>query len=133
MVLFIPTLESEPKEALTNQIKEIITKNAGSVGKQEDIGKKKLAYDIKGNSEGIYFLQYFDTEDKSIVLDELDRFCRYNESILRHIIVKPTKVKISKRKIKREKLSAKRKLKEEAKPVVQQEAPAQEESPKVAE
>jgi len=46
----------------------------------------KLAYPIDGHRKGLHFLTYFSAESKQI--HEIDRLVKFNESILRHMIVK---------------------------------------------
>lgn len=73
-------------------IKDIITKftdminNEGKVESVEEIGKKKLAYDIKKCSEGYYTL--FNFEAKPEFIAELERVYRITDGILKFIVVR---------------------------------------------
>ncbi|MFN0052249.1 MAG: 30S ribosomal protein S6 [Planctomycetales bacterium] len=46
----------------------------------------KLSYAIEGNRKGMHFLVYFSMD--SLKLVELDRLVKFNESILRHMVIK---------------------------------------------
>ena len=46
----------------------------------------KLAYDIDGHRKGLHFLVYFSMD--STKLFEIDRLVKFNESILRHMVIK---------------------------------------------
>ncbi len=46
----------------------------------------KLAYPINGHRKGLHFLVYFSMESRQ--LHELDRLVKFNESILRHMVIK---------------------------------------------
>jgi small subunit ribosomal protein S6 len=46
----------------------------------------KLSYAIDGHRKGMHFLTYFTAESRQI--HEIDRLVKFNESILRHMIVK---------------------------------------------
>jgi small subunit ribosomal protein S6 len=46
----------------------------------------KLAYAINGHRKGLHFLVYFSMD--SLHLVELERLVKFNESILRHLIIK---------------------------------------------
>jgi small subunit ribosomal protein S6 len=46
----------------------------------------KLAYPIKGCRKGLHFLVYFSLDTQK--LTEIDRLVKFNESILRHLVIK---------------------------------------------
>jgi small subunit ribosomal protein S6 len=46
----------------------------------------KLAYAIDGNRKGLHFLVYFSMD--SLHLTEVDRLVKFNETILRHMVIK---------------------------------------------
>src|SRR4029077_14882382 len=46
----------------------------------------KLSYSIDGHRKGLHFLVYFSMD--SLHLIELERLAKFNESILRHMIIK---------------------------------------------
>ena len=50
------------------------------------MGKRNLAYEIKGCSQGYYVIFKFWSDSKNI--DELDRLCRINEDILKFLTLK---------------------------------------------
>jgi small subunit ribosomal protein S6 len=81
-----PQLEEEKRGEIVKKIEEIIKAGAGELLKNEDLGKKKLAYPIKKAVEGLYSLLYFKSEISC--LKEIERFCRLNENVLRHFILK---------------------------------------------
>lgn len=45
----------------------------------------KLAYPINGNRKGLHFLVYFTLDSKQVA--EIDRLVKFNESILRHLVI----------------------------------------------
>lgn len=81
-----PTLTDEERVAKIEFFKEVITKNGGEIKATDDWGMRELAYRIKKNSRGYYFVIYFETEPKNIL--ELERNYRINEDVIRHIVVK---------------------------------------------
>ncbi|MBS0261375.1 MAG: 30S ribosomal protein S6 [Planctomycetes bacterium] len=46
----------------------------------------KLSYEIKGHRKGLHYLVYFSMDSRS--LTELERLSKFNESILRHMVIK---------------------------------------------
>ena len=66
--------------------KNLINNIGGKVNETENLGIKKLAYDIKGNSEGLYMLIKF--EGESGIITELERNYRIDEDVLKFITVR---------------------------------------------
>ena len=52
----------------------------------ENIGKKKLAYEIKKNTEGIYLVIHFQAESECIY--ELERFYRINDNVIKFMVIR---------------------------------------------
>ena len=46
----------------------------------------KLSYPVNGHRKGLHFLVYFSMDSRQ--LHELDRLVKFNESILRHMVIK---------------------------------------------
>ena len=76
--------QEEYKKSLKNITEKI--KNIIDIEKIEEIGKKKLAYEVKKNTEGWYVVIYFKAINQNIL--ELERFYRINEDIIKFITVK---------------------------------------------
>lgn len=87
-IFVIDTKLKEVEKALVG-VEEIIVKNGGKVEKKESWGKKNLAYEVKGEKEGAYFMINFRAQPKTI--RELEKSYRMNEAILRHLILCRTK------------------------------------------
>lgn len=73
-------------------IKDLIQKfsdlinNDGKVESVEELGKKKLAYEIKKNTEGFYVLINFEANPDSI--KELERIYRITDEVIKFIVVR---------------------------------------------
>ena len=84
-----PDLEKETIEELIGKVKAVI-ETAGTVGKVDEWGKRKLAYDIdKKYQEGYYVVVEFNAENS--VLDALDHLYKITESFIRNIIINKEK------------------------------------------
>ena len=59
-----PDLGEEQVGAITNRYKQLIETNGGNVEKIDVWERRKLAYRIKGKSEGIYVVMHFTGEPK---------------------------------------------------------------------
>lgn len=86
MFIVKPTLQEEEIKAKIDFFKDIITKNEGVIETCLDMGMRNLAYEIKKNQRGYYFVIYFQANPSLIA--ELERNYRINEDILRFLIVK---------------------------------------------
>ncbi len=88
-IMFIvrPTLGEDEVKKVVNDFKTIITKNDGKVAKEENMGQRELAYEIKNFKSGYYFVFEVEAEtDKAI--KEFDRLALINNDIVRHLITK---------------------------------------------
>jgi len=87
--VFYPNLEEEVRNGEIEKLKGIITSYNGTLEKVDEWGQRRLAYEIKKTKEGYYTLMNFTADSETI--KELDRVCRINEKMLRHMIVKDEK------------------------------------------
>lgn len=86
MFIVKPTLVEEEIKAKIEFFKDVIVKNGGNIETCLDMGMRNLAYQIKKNHRGYYFVIYFKAEPTLIA--ELERLYKINEDILRFIIIK---------------------------------------------
>lgn len=68
-------------ERITNYIKE-----NGKIVKEDDIGARKLAYEIKKQKEGYYYLVEF--KASTSVIDELQRIYRITDAVLKFMTIR---------------------------------------------
>ena len=79
-----PTLEEAAATAVADKFKSLVEANGTNV-EVEDWGKRRLAYPIEDQNEGIYTLVRF--ESKPEFPAELDRIYKITDGIMRSIIV----------------------------------------------
>ncbi|HIY54355.1 MAG TPA: 30S ribosomal protein S6 [Candidatus Agathobaculum merdavium] len=79
-----PTLEEAAATAVADKFKSLIEENGTNV-EVEDWGKRRLAYPIEDQNEGIYTLVRF--ESKPEFPAELDRIYKITDGIMRSLIV----------------------------------------------
>ena len=80
-----PSSNEEVRAGVSARIDVAIAGQGGTVDSVEDWGKRKLAYEIDGLSEGDYILINFHADSTQI--QELDRVLRINDAVKRHMIV----------------------------------------------
>jgi small subunit ribosomal protein S6 len=71
MVILRPDADEESRAALIERAKEIITNEQGTIGKIDEWGKRRFAYEIDHMTDGYYYVMYFQAETKT--LDEVTR------------------------------------------------------------
>ncbi len=79
-------IEDEAREAVLNNVKDMITKLGATEIKVEDAGRKKLAYDIQKMSEGYYYFIQFDAETS--VPAQIEAKVRIMENVLRFLCIR---------------------------------------------
>jgi small subunit ribosomal protein S6 len=58
----------------------------GEITDSKDMGQKKLAYPIKKELTGFYFVVNFNADNE--IVAELDRKARIDENVIRHMIIR---------------------------------------------
>ena len=81
MVIFDPTLDERTIAPSLDTLLNVVREEGGKVDQVDVWGKRRLAYEIKKNSEGIYAVVEMNCEPATV--QELDRLLTLNESVLR--------------------------------------------------
>lgn len=84
MMLIIKPMEQRFVGEVLSKVKELVNE-VGSIIKVDEWGRRFLAYEIKGETEGYYVLLTFDSEFKLVTI--LDRKMHQIEEVIRHMIV----------------------------------------------
>lgn len=86
--LFIikPEIKEEDVKNICKTISDNITKNGGNIKKEENWGKKQLAYPVKKAKEAYYYKLDFTAPTSAIA--KLEEAYRLNDDILRTMITR---------------------------------------------
>lgn len=79
-------LSQQQIEALGVSLGLYVSQNGGEVVRSEYCGLRKLAYPIKKNHKGHYYI--IQMKATGAIISELDRNMKINEDIIRHLIVR---------------------------------------------
>ncbi|MDR1375260.1 MAG: 30S ribosomal protein S6 [Holosporaceae bacterium] len=82
-------LSQQQIEALGASLGLFITQNSGEVVRSEYCGSRNLAYPIKKNHKGHYYIMQMKASREAVA--ELNRVMRINEDIVRHMVVRVDK------------------------------------------
>lgn len=86
IIFIVRPLDEEATNAVIDKFAKLIAANGGTIEKEDRWGKKRLAYDIKKETEGFYVLFY--TKCEPACINECDRVMKITDEILKHMIVR---------------------------------------------
>lgn len=87
MVIFDPDTEERTVQPTLEKHLKVITNGGGTVDNLDIWGRRRLAYEIRKKSEGIYAVINLTAEPQDV--KELDRQFTINESIMRTKVMRP--------------------------------------------
>ena len=86
VVFIVHPDQSEQVPAMVERYQAMITEKGGNVHRLEDWGRRQLAYPIQKLVKAHYICM--NIEGGQDILDELEHSFRYNDAILRNLIIK---------------------------------------------
>lgn len=78
-----PALDESAAEEQFGKIAELVEREGGAIQEWDKWGKRRLAYPIKGETDGYYGFLRFEADPASI--QRLGQVYRLDENILRHV------------------------------------------------
>ena len=87
MVILDPELEERTVAPSLDRFLNVVRKGGGSIENVNIWGRRKLAYEIKKKTEGIYAV--VDMQAEPELAKELDRQLNLNEAVLRTKLIRP--------------------------------------------
>ncbi len=86
VVFIVHPDQSEQVPAMVERYQALVTAQGGKIHRLEDWGRRQLAYPIQKLVKAHYVC--FNIECGQATLDELEHSFRYNDAVLRHIVIK---------------------------------------------
>jgi small subunit ribosomal protein S6 len=86
MFIFNANAYARNPAGVANSVEELVKSVGGELLASRLWNEQKLAYPIKGNRKGAYWLTYFRLETSKMA--KFNRACQLNDSILRHLAIK---------------------------------------------
>ena len=85
VIIINPEVDAEGVKALTQKFTDLIN-NDGKLEKVDEMGKKRLAYEIKKNKEGNYVAFHFEANPN--LISELERNYRITDEVMKFMTIK---------------------------------------------
>ena len=89
VVFMVHPDQSEQVPAMIERYKQMVEGRAGKMHRIEDWGRLQLAYPIQKIAKAHYVLMNVECDQESLA--ELETAFRFNDAVLRHLVVKMTK------------------------------------------
>ena len=86
VVFIVHPDQSEQVPAMVERYQALVTSQGGKVHRLEDWGRRQLAYPIQKLVKAHYIC--FNIECGQATLDELENAFRFNDAVLRHLVIK---------------------------------------------
>jgi small subunit ribosomal protein S6 len=96
---------------LHQQVDAVVSRMSGQIEKTENWGRRKLAYEIGHNKEGVYVLEVINGSGE--LMKELDRRLKVMDQVIRHLVVRVDEEKkvVDRTRTKRQSESERRRVK----------------------
>ena len=86
MAILDPKLEDAETENVIERLRQVVTDRGGEVTSLDKWGRRRLAYEIKGNQEAYYLVMRFKAPVEAT--RELERVMRITDAVLRYLLVR---------------------------------------------
>ena len=89
VVLLVQPDRSDQLSDMLKRYQDLVEKNNGNIHRLENIGRLQLAYNIQDMHKAHYVLINIECDDQT--LSEIESSFKFNDSIIRHLIVRMNK------------------------------------------
>jgi small subunit ribosomal protein S6 len=83
LLLLDPELAEERQNELIARVRELVDGSGGTWRSHDPWGRRRLTYEIRKKSEGVYHLLVFQSSGET--LDEITRVLKIDDGVLRHM------------------------------------------------
>lgn len=93
VVFIVHPDQSEQVPAMIERYKTLVTSRTGAIHRLEDWGRRQMAYPIQKVHKAHYVLMNIEVDQ--VTLDELEHAFKFNDAVLRHLVIKMDKAVIT--------------------------------------
>ena len=84
VLILNPNLSSKVED-FKEEFNKLLTDNSFKITKLEDVGRRQLAYSINNHNKGHYLLMNLEGDPSKLI--EIETKIKYNESIIRYLVL----------------------------------------------
>jgi small subunit ribosomal protein S6 len=88
MYIIAPNLEESAYKEIVERFNNVLTTNGAEIEKVNEMGKRRLAYEINDFTEGFYVLLNVNAAADSDALNEFNRLIKINDNVIRVLVTK---------------------------------------------
>lgn len=88
MYVIDPRASEQEADTVNDAVRKLVTDNGAQITKEDDWGRRKLAYPIDKQTEGRYMLMYLHAEKAFEGVPELERRLEQSDKVLRYLTVR---------------------------------------------
>lgn len=86
MYILKPDIEAEQTQEIVSKYQSLVSEHGGQIDQVQEMGKRRLAYEIDDYREGYYVLMQYSTDNN--LMNELERVMKIEDSVLRFMTVR---------------------------------------------
>ncbi|WP_010531286.1 30S ribosomal protein S6 [Lentibacillus jeotgali] len=86
MYIIRPDMEEEAQTSLIERFTNVLKDNGAEIEKVDEMGKRRLAYEINDYRDGYYVVIHFSGDETAI--NEFDRQAKFTDDIIRSMAVR---------------------------------------------
>ena len=86
MYIIRTAVDEEARNELIERFNNILTDNGATVDKVDEMGSRRLAYEIDDERDGYYVVVNFTADETAV--NEFDRQEKFSDDIIRHMVVR---------------------------------------------
>ncbi|SFE63309.1 30S ribosomal protein S6 [Alteribacillus iranensis] len=83
--ILAPTVEESAVKETIERYNNVLTNNGAEIEKVDEMGKRRLAYEINDFKDGYYVLIYTKADPEAT--KEFDRLIKIDDNVIRHLVV----------------------------------------------
>src|SRR5699024_12290339 len=86
MYIIRPDIEEDAHNKLIERFNSILTDNGAEITKVDELGTRRVAYEINDLRDGYYVVIYVSGESKAV--DEFERHAKFSDDIIRNMVIR---------------------------------------------
>lgn len=86
MLMIDPSLDDEARAGVLSKVGELASADGGAVDSMDEWGKRRLAYEIKGQTDADYVVCQFHAPVGTVA--EMDRVLHITDPVIRYMLVR---------------------------------------------